>query len=173
MSKENEKPKTATEPGTTVVTDASLDTFEHSEVDEHPALTIPEALVLHGGKVGGILDIIASLIKNNALNSAIAIITLLTNRDSKLGDLYDAIQKAITDVWGNSLPVPPKRLMLGAARPTRAEVMAFMVSKGLNVSFLPTPLIGLLISLAVQYGLPFIEKIIQHFIDNQAKGLKY
>lgn len=174
MSKDKEKHNTGdVQPGTTVVTDASLDVFEHDEVDEHPSLTIPEALVLHGGKVGGILDIIGSLIKNNSLAIAIKIITLITDRSTTLGTLYDAIQEAIKGVWGDSLPVPPKRVQYAGKKPTRAEIMAHLQASVLNVSFLPAPLIGMLISLAVQFGLPFIEKLIQHFIDNQAKGLKY
>lgn len=144
------------------------------EALEHPLLTLPEALLLHGGKVRGLLDFISVLLKNNSFAQVIKIVTLLSDRETKLGVLYDAIQEIATQVFGNNLPQPPKRLMLaGGKRPTREDVLAHMAEMGINTTFLPTPLIGIIISLVMQFGMPFIQKWLDSILNRQKQGHKF
>lgn len=167
----------ATEPveGVSVITDADagFDTFEYDEVEAHPMLTFAEALFLNSGnaKVGGLLDIIGSLTQMGWIADALNLVKLLTNRESKWGDILSAIE-AIYAKLQNRAPVPPKMLAL-AARPKKEDVLKHIADAGVNVSFIPTSILGIVISLAMKFGLPIIQAWIESWLANQKKGMQY
>lgn len=144
------------------------------EVD-HPFLTVGEVTLLHGAGFGDLLTLISTLLKSNAIQQAMDLIRLFSDRNTTLGALIDAIQKAVQTVFGQNLPTPPKKLQYSPEdkRPTREDVLAELQKQGLNTSFLPIPVLGLLIQLAIQFGMPFIQGLIDKYLHRQSEGHQF
>lgn len=163
------------QPGTTVVGDADLPvdpeqgTFEYDQATEHPLLTYSEALLLHGGgKVGGLIDVIGSLLQMGWIADALQLVRLLSDRTTTIGTLFDAIEAIIAKLQ-NKAPQPPKRLMAGK-RPSKEDILKHLHDAGLNTSIIPPQILGMLISLAMQFGLPLIQKLIESLLNKQKQN---
>lgn len=144
--------------------------------EDHPLLSPAEAIMInHGSGIGDFISLISALLKNNAISQVMNLLKLFGDRATTLGQLYDAIQAAISSVFGNNtvVPTPPKLSWAGKKRPTREDVLGELAKAGVNTSLIPTPILGLLISLAIQFGMPFIQNLIDRFLKNQAKGLQW
>lgn len=146
------------------------------QAEVHPMLTSAEAILLGGikiPKVSGILNFISlinSLLSNGAVADVMNLFTLLGNDNTTLGQLKAAISKAIADVFNNQTPVPVPPKMMAGKKPTREDVLLYLTENGVKTEFIPPFVLGALINLAIQYGIPAILKLIDAIKNHQAKG---
>jgi len=177
--KPSDEPKAAAaaddgQPGTSTITDTDLaqelDVFEYDPAQEHALLTAGEALMLtSGGRVGGVIDFIGNLLNIGWVADALNLLKLLSDRTTPIGAVIDAVEAILAKMSTNVFPKPPKKMLAGK-RPTKDEILQHLDKAGVNVSFIPTPLLGLIISLAMQFGLPIIQKIIEGLLNRQKLG---
>lgn len=129
------------------------------EVD-FPLLTPAEAMVLGGQKVGGLIDLIGGLLKAGWIVDALNLLRLLSNDATTVGQLKAAVAELIAKY--KQFPTPPK--MMAGPRPTREDVLAYLKGKGVDTNLMKSTMLGLLICLAIRYGLPILEKIIEQML---------
>lgn len=132
------------------------------------------------GGIGDMLDMIRKLLSMNLITDALKLLDMWQN-DSKftLHDFKTAVRDALVKlgVLSDGQPVAPKLKMdndeadvrvAKIKKPSVEDVMVHLRAKGVNTGALPSSMIAQLIQLAINYGLPLIETLIELIVKKQS-----
>lgn len=139
---------------------------------------INDQIMVTGG-IGDMLDVIRKLLTMNIITDALKLMDMWQN-DNKftLHDFKQAVRDALAKlgILSDGQPVAPK-LKMGdevdvrvgkIKKPSSADVMTHLRAKGVNVTALPSSMIAGLIQLAIRYGLPLIETLVDLIVQKQS-----
>lgn len=130
-----------------------------------------------GAGIGDLWNLISKLLTTGLFADAMAILDMWTN-DGKYtlaqfkGAIRESLKKLGIDIFKGD-PVAPKLMLESDAALTRGasksaqDVMNHLIGKGVNVKFLSPGMLWMLIQLAIKFGLPFIEQMIDKIIVKQ------
>lgn len=140
---------------------------------------ITKDMVMVTGGIGDMLALIRKLLSMNLISDALKLMDMWQN-DNKytLHDFKTAIREALVKlgVLSDGQPVAPRLNMdddvdvrvAKIKRPSREEVVRHLRAKGVKVQFIPPTMLAILIQLAIQFGLPLIEAIIDRIVKKQS-----
>lgn len=138
---------------------------------------VTETVAVSAG-IGDLWNLVSKLLTSGLFTDAMALLDMWTN-DGKYtlaqfkGAVREALKKLGIDIFKGD-PVAPKlqfvesdaELTRGAPK-SASDVMNHLIGKGVNVKFLSPTMLWMLIQLAIKFGLPFIEQMIDKIIVKQ------
>lgn len=131
--------------------------------------------------IGDLWSLIRKMMTNGLFTDAMALLDMWTN-DGKysLAQFKSAVQSALSklgiNIFSNE-PVPPKLKMddgseddgtvMRAKRITREDVYRHLLAEGIDKTAIAPGMLFMLVELAIKFGLPFIQAIIEKIKPRQ------